>query len=124
VLRFKSGDGAGALRDLKALAAAEPVPSWWGLPPAYALAEVASAVGDPVAAVDGVDRFLGAWHPMSARGGGLVPRALLLRAAAEARLGRRGLAAEALRALLAQRESGDDDDRLAAEARARLASLR
>jgi tetratricopeptide (TPR) repeat protein len=123
LLRWKGGDGRGALRELRALAAAEPVPSWWGLPPAYAAAEVAQDVDDPVAVVESVDRYLGSWHSITARGGRLVPRAILLRAAAEARLGRQATAEVALRALLGQREGGDPGDPVAARIRAVLATL-
>ncbi len=121
VLAWREGRGAEALAALKALAAAEPVSSWWGMPPAYALARVAAATGDDAATVAAVDRLLSSWHPMSSRGGAMVPLALLLRARAERRLGHRERARPALERLLAQRSGGDTDDPLATEARALLA---
>jgi tetratricopeptide (TPR) repeat protein len=123
VLAWRSGRTPEAMAALRALSAAEPVPSWWGMPPSFALAQVAAATGDDATVVTAVDRLLSTWHPMSSRGGGMVPRALLLRARAEARLGRGDRARVALEKLLAQRASGDPGDPLAAEARELLARL-
>jgi tetratricopeptide (TPR) repeat protein len=121
VLAWREGRGAEALSALKALSAAEPVPSWWGMPPSYALAQVAAALGDDAAVVAGVDRLLSSWHPMSSRGGGMVPRAILLRARSQARLGHPERARAALEQLQAQRAGGDPDDPLLPEVRALLA---
>jgi tetratricopeptide (TPR) repeat protein len=122
VLAWREGRGHEALATLKALSAAEPVPSWWGMPPSWALARVAAALGDDAAVVAAVDRLLSTWHPMSSRGGGMVPSALLLRARSEARLGHRERARAALEHLLAQRAGADPGDPLLAEARALLAA--
>ncbi|MBK9519566.1 MAG: protein kinase [Anaeromyxobacter sp.] len=123
VLAWREGQSGEAVRALQALSATEPVPSWWGMPPSWALAQVAEVAGDHATVVAAVDRLLSTWHPMSSRGGGMVPRALLLRAHALARLGRRERARTELERLLAQRAGGDPADPVAAEARVALAAL-
>ncbi len=123
VLAWREGRLRDAVAALTALSATEPVPSWWGMPPSWALAQVAAAAGDDGAAVAAVDRLLSTWHPMSARGGGMVPRAILLRARCQARQGHPARARTALERLLSQRAGGDPGDPLAAEARALLATL-
>jgi tetratricopeptide (TPR) repeat protein len=120
VRAWRAGRGAEAVTALRNLADEEPVPSWYGMPPAFALAEVAAALGEDAVVVAAVDRLLSTWHPMSSRGGGMVPRAILLRARAEGRLGRRDKARAALERLLAQRAGSDPGDPVAAAARAAL----
>lgn len=122
VLAWREGRGAEALAALQALSAAEPVPSWWGMPPSFALAQVAAAMGDHATVAAAVDRLLSTWHPMSMRGGAMVPRAILLRAQADLRLGRRERACAALERLEAQRAGGDPDDPLLPQVRALLAA--
>lgn len=123
LLAWRSGDTGGAVARLQALAAAEPVASWWGVPASFALAEVASAAGDDAAVLEAVRRLLTAWHPMGSRGGWMVPRALLLQARARLRTGHAAGARDGLAALLAQRRGGDPGDPIAAEARTLLARL-
>lgn len=117
VLAWREGRAAEAVAALRALSASEPVPTWWGMPPSYALARVAAASGDDAAVVEAVDRLLSTWHPMSSRGGAMVPHAILLRARSELRLGRRDRARAALERLAAQRAGGDAGDPILAEAR-------
>jgi tetratricopeptide (TPR) repeat protein len=124
VLAWREGRAAEALAALKTLSAEEPVPSWWGMPPAYALAVVAGREGHDQVVLAAVERLLSVWHPLSARGGAMVPEALLLRASAEARLGRRDQARATLQRLLEERAGGDAGDPVAADARGLLATLR
>jgi predicted Zn-dependent protease len=122
VLAWRSGDTDGARSRLRALDAVEPMSSW-SMPPSFVLAEIASATGNDVEVLESVTRFRTLWNHLGSRGGWIVPRALLLEARAQARLGRAEAARASLDRFLAQRAHADPGDSIAAEARAMRAAL-
>ena len=122
VLAWRSGDDTDARSRLRALDALEPMPDW-SMPPTFVLAEIASATGNDIEVLEAVARFRKLWNHMGSRGGWIVPRALLLEARAQARLGRVEAARASLDHLLAERSHADRGDALVAEARTVRATL-
>jgi hypothetical protein len=113
---WRGGDAARAAAKLAALELRDPWPSS-ALPPAYLLAEVASASGDAREAAAAASRFR-ALLPRGLWRGWAYPRSLYVSALAHERLGERDAARADLQRLLALLSGADEDLPLLAAARA------
>jgi len=121
LLAWRAGDTAGALAGLTKLERLDPWP-FSGLAPAYLIAEVASASGDPSEVIAAVARVQRIW-PVGPWWFWARPRALLLAARAHWRLGQTEQARAELDRLLAALSRADRNYPLLAEARALRARL-
>jgi tetratricopeptide (TPR) repeat protein len=112
----RRGDRAGALAALALLERRDP---WTdeAIAPAYLLAELGSAGGEPSEVVAAAERFQRIWPGAPWRGWGWS-RSLLLEARAQERLGERAAARATVERLLAVLRRADPGLPLAAEARA------
>jgi eukaryotic-like serine/threonine-protein kinase len=118
---WKAGDVADAQSRLRALDRVSMAPTYAPVA-SYLLAEVASEAGDDVAALEALRRY-GSLLKLSVRASWTSPRALLLEARSEARLGRPERARAALERFLDQWSGADEGHPLLARARALRAEL-
>ncbi|HET9599338.1 MAG TPA: tetratricopeptide repeat protein, partial [Anaeromyxobacteraceae bacterium] len=118
---WKKGDAADAESRLRALDRVSMAPTYAPVV-SYLLAEVASDAGDDAAALEALRRY-GSILKLSVRASWTSPRALLLEARSEARLGRRERARAALERFFDQWRGADESHPLLARARALRAEL-
>ncbi|BDG09394.1 serine/threonine-protein kinase [Anaeromyxobacter paludicola] len=122
LLRWRAGDGAGAVAALTAIEADDSWPEC-GIAPAYLLAEVSASQGEWGETAAAVRRFQRLW-PRGFWRGWAWPRALYLSAEAHARLGERETARAELARLLELLQRADPGLPLRREALALSRTLR
>jgi tetratricopeptide (TPR) repeat protein len=118
VADWKRGDPAGARSRLRALDRLDPFADG-ALTPSFLLAEMAAESGDDGEVVAAVRRFQGLWAPGAPglRNAWAAPRAMVLLARSQLRLGQADDARRALDRFLAQWASADPEHPLLREAR-------
>ena len=116
---WKRGDLAGARSRLRALDRLDPFADS-ALMPSFLLAEIASESGDDAEVASAVRRYRSLWAPGAPglRNAWAAPRAMVLLARSQARLGQRDDARSALARFFAQWSSADPGHPLLREARA------